>query len=105
LAAQEVLVLPAQVRTLAPQSARYRSRRCGVHSKGSRAPKPETRKVTRPSYEQLTADLETMSFVAVGRKYGVSDNAIRKWLRWEQDARASAPERATDTPPPDTIAA
>jgi transposase-like protein len=23
-----------------------------------------------------------MSFVAVGRKYGVSDNAIRKWIRW-----------------------
>ena len=87
------------------RSHRYCSRRCGVHSKGSRASKPDTRKVPRPSYEQLTADLETMSFVAVGRKYGVSDNAIRKWLRWEQDARASAPERATDTPPPDTIAA
>jgi len=23
-----------------------------------------------------------MSYVAVGRKYGVTDNAIRKWLRW-----------------------
>ena len=23
-----------------------------------------------------------MSFLAVGRKYGVSDNAIRKWVRW-----------------------
>jgi transposase-like protein len=23
-----------------------------------------------------------MSFLAVGRKYGVSDNAIRKWLRY-----------------------
>ncbi len=23
-----------------------------------------------------------MSCVAVGRKYGVSDNAVRKWLRW-----------------------
>jgi transposase-like protein len=27
-------------------------------------------------------DLESMSFLAVGRKYGVSDNAIRKWVRW-----------------------
>jgi hypothetical protein len=43
---------------------------------------PETRKVERPSYEQLTADLRSMSFLAVGRKYGVSDNAVRKWLRW-----------------------
>lgn len=23
-----------------------------------------------------------MSCVAVGRKYGVSDNAVRKWIRW-----------------------
>ncbi len=36
----------------------------------------------RPSYEQLMADVEAMSLVAVGRKYGVSDNAVRKWIRW-----------------------
>ncbi len=23
-----------------------------------------------------------MGFLAVGRKYGVSDNAVRKWIRW-----------------------
>ena len=23
-----------------------------------------------------------MSFLAIGRKYGVSDNAVRKWIRW-----------------------
>jgi transposase-like protein len=23
-----------------------------------------------------------MSYVGVGRKYGVTDNAVRKWLRW-----------------------
>jgi transposase-like protein len=23
-----------------------------------------------------------MSFLAIGRKYGVSDTAIRKWIRW-----------------------
>jgi len=28
------------------------------------------------------ADATSMSFLAVGRKYGVSDNAIRKWIRW-----------------------
>ena len=39
------------------------------------------RKVERPSTESLKKDLSTMSFCAVGRKYGVSDNAIRKWLR------------------------
>ncbi len=44
----------------------------------------ETRKVDRPSYEQLMADVESMSFLAVGRKYGVSDNAVRKWIRWSE---------------------
>lgn len=39
------------------------------------------RKVVRPSYEQLRDDLAQSTFVAVGRKYGVTDNAVRKWLR------------------------
>ena len=38
--------------------------------------------MARPSYENLIDDLRTMSMVAVGRKYGVSDNAVRKWIRW-----------------------
>ena len=86
-------------------SQRYCSQICGVHNKRPRAPKPETRKVPRPSYDQLKADLETMSFCAVGRKYGVSDNAIRKWLHWERDARARTEALRTQDPPPDTIAA
>jgi transposase-like protein len=32
------------------------------------------------------ADLRSMSFLAVGRKYGVSDNAVRQWLRWYEAA-------------------
>jgi hypothetical protein len=40
-----------------------------------------SRKVERPSYSQLTADKETMSMVQIGKKYGVSDNTIRKWLK------------------------
>lgn len=72
---------------------RYCSRECGVHSKGPRDPQPERRKVTRPSYEQLKIDVQAMSLLAVGRKYGVSDNAVRKWLRWyeRQGERAAAP--------------
>lgn len=40
-----------------------------------------SRKVDRPSKEQLDLDLSIMSFVKVGKKYGVSDNAVRKWLK------------------------
>jgi hypothetical protein len=69
----------------APKRATHRfcSRHCGVrHNESRREPKPQTRKVERPSYKQLLADLESMSFVEAGRKYGVSDNAVRKWIRW-----------------------
>jgi hypothetical protein len=48
-------------------------------------PRPQTRKVERPSREQLLKDLSEMSMVKVGAKYGVSDNAVRKWLRWHQN--------------------
>lgn len=41
------------------------------------------RKVNRPTKEELIKDKETLkSFVAVGKKYGVSDSAIRKWFKW-----------------------
>lgn len=33
----------------------------------------------RPSHEQLTSDIKQLGYLGTGRKYGVSDNAIRKW--------------------------
>jgi len=39
------------------------------------------RKVERPAVGQLAAEIETTSWCALGRKYGVTDNAIRKWAR------------------------
>jgi hypothetical protein len=61
---------------------RYCSRACGSRYPRSREPRPETRKVDRPPYEQLLAEIEATSYLAVGRKYGVSDNAVRKWVKW-----------------------
>jgi hypothetical protein len=40
-----------------------------------------SRKVERPSYEQLIKDKETLSMVQIGKKYNVSDNTIRKWIK------------------------
>jgi len=40
------------------------------------------RKVERPPYEQLKEEIEATSYLAVGRRYGVSDNAVRKWVRF-----------------------
>jgi hypothetical protein len=71
---------------------RYCSSHCGRHHERPRmrVPRPETRKVPRPTYEQLMEDLSHLSWLAVGRKYGVSDNAVRKWVRWyERDAEAA----------------
>ena len=39
------------------------------------------RKVERPSKEELTQLLLTYSFTAIGKKYEVTDNTIRKWCR------------------------
>jgi hypothetical protein len=55
-------------------------------------PQPHLRKVERPSYEQLMEDVATMSFCAVGRKYGVTDNAVRKWIRWYERGKTERGE-------------
>ena len=39
------------------------------------------RKVERPSLEQLKEDIENIGYSGTGRKYGVSDNSIRKWIK------------------------
>lgn len=45
----------------------------------SKCVRKQFRKVERPPREQLLEEIATSSFVAVGNKYGVTDNAIRKW--------------------------
>jgi hypothetical protein len=39
------------------------------------------RKVERPDLETLVNDIKNLGYSATGRKYGVSDNTIRKWLK------------------------
>lgn len=43
--------------------------------------KKSLRRIERPSKEQLIAEISKSNYVQVGKKYGVSDNAIRKWLK------------------------
>ena len=42
----------------------------------------------RPTYEQLLKDIEETNYSATGRKYGVSDNAIRKWIKQYKKAQS-----------------
>ena len=39
------------------------------------------RKVERPTAEVLLNDIELLTWAAIGEKYGVSDNAVRKWFK------------------------
>jgi iron-sulfur cluster repair protein YtfE (RIC family) len=40
------------------------------------------RKTERPPYNVLKNDINELGFLGTGRKYGVSDNSIRKWIKF-----------------------
>ena len=42
----------------------------------------KSRKHERPSIEQLQYDISILGYMKTGKKYGVSDNAIRKWIKF-----------------------
>lgn len=76
-------------------------RRCSLQCRGERLsdkrrgiPKPHLRKVERPPYDQLLGEVAEVGYLAVGRRYGVSDNAIRKWLRQYERERSELGEAA-----------
>lgn len=60
---------------------KYCSRYCALRHPREKGPRPAAWKVARPSYERLMREIAETSWSAVGRKYGVSDNAVRKWVR------------------------
>jgi hypothetical protein len=66
--------------TPAGSKQRYCSHRCGSLSDASRSVQRAARRVERPPYEQLMAEIAATGWSAVGRRYGVSDNAIRRWV-------------------------
>ncbi len=60
---------------------RYCSRACGSRWDRSGVPRPGARRVDRPPYAQLIRETRAIGFEATGRRYGVTGNAIRKWVR------------------------
>jgi hypothetical protein len=70
---------------------RYCSRECGMRWDRSGVPRPGARKVDRPPYSQLLREVRAVGFSATGRRYGVTDNAIRKWLR-QYELEAEEPD-------------
>jgi hypothetical protein len=67
-----------------PQHSRQRfcSRACGQRAKRPYRARPDERRCERPPYEELLAEVAELGWSGTGRKHGVSDNAIRKWVRW-----------------------
>lgn len=78
----------------APKSAKQRfcSRPCGVRHNA-----PALHRVERPPYPQLISEIAETNYSAVGRKYGVSDNAIRKWVRSYEREREHRRERTSES--------
>ena len=68
-------------------SQRFCSIACGAGGERRSVPHPERRKVERPPYEQVLADVELLGWEGTGRKYDVSGNAVRKWVRWYERER------------------
>jgi HNH endonuclease len=69
---------------------RYCSRACGTRwdrAKLRGVPTPAARKAERPPYRKLLEEIERLGYCAVGRRYGVSDNAVRKWVTFYQRQR------------------
>lgn len=76
---------------------RYCSRYCGSRWNRGGLGRPGRRKVRRPPHRQLLREVEQFGYLAVGRRYGVSDNAVRKWLRRYERERAVVEGRAPQT--------
>jgi transposase-like protein len=71
---------------------RHCSKACGMRAERSHAARPHTRKVPRPPYAQLVREIHALGWEAVGRRYGVSGNAVRKWVRqYERERSAESP--------------
>jgi hypothetical protein len=50
-----------------------------------------SRKTNRPNYNKLKKLIDNHSFVYVGKMFGVSDNAVRKWIKLYE--RSASPHR------------
>jgi len=55
-------------------------------------PRPESRKVERPPLEEILKSVEEIGYSATGRKYSVSDNAVRKWIKMYEKQALLRPE-------------
>jgi hypothetical protein len=59
--------------------------------------RPEPIKSMKPERDQLKEDIRTLPMVQVGKKYFVSDNAVRKWCKtYNLPSKVSEIKKYTD---------
>jgi 5-methylcytosine-specific restriction endonuclease McrA len=72
----------SQTKTFAGRSLnKHRIKPSDINPNWRNEPKYKTRKVNRPSKEILEKEVKENTMVSLGKKYGVSDNAVRKWCK------------------------
>ena len=59
----------------------HRKKKSEINPNWNTDPRPLRRKVCRVSKEELTEMIKTFPMVSIAKKFGVSDNAIRKWCK------------------------
>lgn len=70
----------AQTETYSGKNVKHNKK---IITKEKKTPNREnTRKVFRPTGEQILEELKISNMSAVGKKYGVSDKAVAKWLKY-----------------------
>lgn len=79
------------------ETQKYCSRACGSRH-GVPGPRPAQRRVERPPLPELLEMVRGAGYEEVGRRFGVSGNAIRKWIR--SYGMVPPPGRGRDFHPP-----
>jgi hypothetical protein len=80
------------------ETQRYCSRACGQQHAPT-GPRLESRRAERPPTETLLAMVASGGYEAVGRRFGVTGNAIRKWIRAAGITPPPGPGRVFNPPP------
>jgi hypothetical protein len=96
----------SNLRFLCPNCDSQTSTFCGKNKHIPKKPKEKKistyfhpTKIKWPSLNQLLEDLKNMSYVALGKKLGVSDNAIRKHIKYQlKKLEATSLEKEVDPP-------
>jgi len=63
------------------KNKKYCSRQCFFTAQSTIIDRSHTRKVKRPSVEELNELVQTLPLTKIGIIFGVSDNAVRKWIK------------------------